>query len=93
MLKTKLTSLILAVLTTISCAGSPTTPTLPVPVKPQYPKFTPAEIELLSQCKKGQTTCVATYSILQKIAIKDVMCRSYASELRSVIVENNDRNK
>lgn len=61
----------------ISCT-TPVAVKLPVPDLPVYPKLTPQELQTLQEC----TQCK---SALDKLAIKDQMCRGSLKEHRAIL--------
>ncbi len=72
-----------------SCISVPTTPRLPVAVRPDYPVLQDYELDLLRQCKTENIHCVIYRATLNKISRKDQLCRDYARELKNTIVDNN----
>lgn len=81
---------ITAALMMISCSSVPVTPLLPVPVKPDYPRFTQQEIETLNACMKDdKPTCEVLDDTLRKMRDKDIKARGYAKEAVTIIETNN----
>jgi len=72
-----------------SCVSVPTTPRLPVAVRPDYPILQDYELDLLRDCKTKNSLCEIYPETLIKISRKDQLCRDYARELKNTILDNN----
>lgn len=83
----KSNAVILAVLMTVSCAGQPVVgvcPPLPVPDKPEYPQFRTDEF---TPVQGMSDYFILSRDTLGNMAFKDVLCRSYAAEMRATLLE------
>lgn len=74
---------------TTSCCTTPVTPRLPVPEKPDFPKLTDDELQILTQCTADKAFCIIPRSIVLKYDDKVLLYRVYARECMAVIEANN----